>query len=184
MKSNIRIIAGKWRSRKVSFLAKDQLRPTPDRVRETLFNWLAPYLVDAVCLDLYAGSGVLGFEALSRGAKSVTAIERDEDNIAVIEENAVALAAEGYSVVHADCLQWLQETSVPADILFVDPPYKKNLLAQTFAALEENHWVKTGSVIYFELDTPLDADLLPNNWKICKESKAGKVRYYLAKKEV
>ncbi len=183
MKSNIRIIAGKWRSRKVSFLAKDQLRPTPDRVRETLFNWLAPYLVGATCIDLYAGSGVLGLEALSRGAKSVHAVEYEHDNVAALEESSRELGAEGYVVEQADCLQWLQQKGWSADIIFADPPYKKNLLSKTFVALEEHCWVKQGSLVYFELDNAIKENLLPATWKIYKKSKAGKVLFYLAKKE-
>lgn len=182
MKSSIRIIGGKWRSRKVSFITKESLRPSPDRVRETVFNWLAPYIVDSVCLDLYAGSGVLGLEALSRGAKSVTAVDQDRENIAEIEANADHLQAQDFTACNAECLQWLAQPRFTADIVFVDPPYQQNLLGKTFALLDSKGWLKPSSLIYFELDKPLAADLLPATWSIWRQSKAGKVIYFLAKK--
>ena len=181
--SNIRIIGGKWRSRKVSFETKDTLRPTPDRVRETLFNWLAPYIAGASCLDLYAGSGVLGFEALSRGAKSVITLEADRDNVKCIEQNQKTLQADNMSVLNKNVLDWLTRSYVAVDIVFADPPYKDNLLAQTFQLLEQHNWVKVNSFIYFEQDEPLDPNMLPVTWALWRSSKAGKVYYYLAIKE-
>jgi len=181
--SSIRIIGGKWRSRKVSFLTKEDLRPTPDRVRETLFNWLAPSIVDSVCLDLYAGSGVLGFEALSRGAKTVVAVEKDRDNVQQLYSNAETLDTNAIDIYNKDCLKWLEEESFAADIIFVDPPYKSDLLNKTFDHLEKNNWIKPKSLVYFESDINLEDKNLPANWNIIKRSKAGQVFYYLAERD-
>lgn len=181
--SNIRIIGGKWRSRKVSFETKDGLRPTPDRVRETLFNWLTPYIVDATCLDLYAGSGVLGFEALSRGAAAVFTVEHDRENTLRIEQHKKLLQAEGMSILHKSVSDLLTKNLLVADIVFVDPPYKLNLLLPTFELLERYHWVQANSLIYFEQDYPIDPSTLPESWALWRQSKAGNVYYYLAIKE-
>ncbi len=181
--SSIRIIGGKWRSRKVGFITKESLRPTPDRVRETLFNWLAPHILGATCLDLYAGSAVLGFEALSRGAKSVIAIEKDRQNYQQILQNSATLQADGLEAINKDVLDWLQEPKFVADLVFVDPPYKQDILFTTLDLLEANTWVGINSLIYFEQDKPLEQALLPANWSVWRESKAGKVFYYLAVKE-
>ena len=181
--SNIRIIGGKWRSRKVSFDSKDSLRPTPDRVRETLFNWLAPHIVEAVCLDLYAGSSVLGFEALSRGAKQVFAVENDPDNVKQIKKNLALLDANELQVVQKNVVEWLQGKPTVADIVFVDPPYKLQLLEPTLNLLENNGWLHPESFIYFEDDKPVPPAALPATWTIWRENKAGNVYYYLAQKE-
>jgi 16S rRNA (guanine966-N2)-methyltransferase len=181
--SSIRIIGGKWRSRKVSFITKDALRPTPDRVRETLFNWLAPYIHGAVCLDLYAGSGVLGLEALSRGAQSVVALENDRDNYQKILQAKEILQADTLEVLHKNVLDWLQTPKFTADIIFVDPPYKQEILIQTLQLLEANNWVSPDGMIYFEQDKPLELSELPANWTLWRNSKASKVYYFLAMKE-
>lgn len=181
--SSIRIIGGKWRSRKVSFKTKDTLRPTPDRVRETLFNWLAPFMPGAICLDLYAGSGVLGFEAISRGAKRVITVEKDTENSKQIEVNKENLSASEMQIINKDVANWLQTTPTPADIVFVDPPYKLQLLPATLSLLEERGWLQPASFIYFEMDTPYDEETLPKAWVIWRKAKAGNVYYYLARKE-
>jgi 16S rRNA (guanine966-N2)-methyltransferase len=181
--SNIRIIGGKWRSRKVSFATNGSLRPTPDRVRETLFNWLTPYIVGANCLDLYAGSGVLGFEALSRGAKKVIAVEQDAASVDHINANKQKLEASGFSVYGRNVLDYLQQDPQPMEIVFIDPPYKLNLLAPTWQALDNFGWVHKGSLVYFEDAKAIDPATMPDNWQIWRESKAGNVFYYLAVKD-
>lgn len=181
--SNIRIIGGKWRGRKVSFETKDTLRPTPDRVRETLFNWLSPRIAGADCLDLYAGSGVLSLESLSRGANSVIAIEADRANVARIEQNQKIMQADNLSVLNKNVLDWLTREHKRFDIVFADPPYKENLLHQTLQLLEDHNWLKVNSLIYFEQDIPLDPKMLPATWSLWRESRAGNVYYYLAIKE-
>lgn len=181
--SSIRIIAGKWRSRKVSFMTKDELRPTPDRVRETLFNWLAPYIVGARCLDLFAGSGVLGFEALSRGAASVVSLESDRDCCEQITHNKEVLQADNMEILNKNALDWLQIPKFAADIVFVDPPYKQQILFKVLQLLEDNNWIAPQGLVYFEQDVPLNPTQLPAAWSIWRESKAGKVYYFLALKE-
>lgn len=181
--SSIRIIGGKWRSRKVSFKTQDMLRPTPDRVRETIFNWLAPFLSSSVCMDLFAGSGVLGFEALSRGAKQVFVVERDRESAESIKHNRGVLEAYDMQIVNRDVLDWLQGPAFHNDIVFVDPPYKLNLLDQIFALLDNNAWISKDSLIYFEQASPYAADALPRDWEIWRESKAGNVYFYLARKK-
>ncbi len=181
--SSIRIIGGKWRGRKVSFKTKDMLRPTPDRVRETLFNWLAPHIGEATCLDLYAGSGVLGLEALSRGAAHVLAVESDRENAQQIELNKDTLGAHELLVINKSVLDWLQGAPKVADIVFVDPPYKLQLLAGTFKMLEDQGWINPSGFIYFELEQPFEEALLPAAWSIWRKSKAGNVFFYLARKQ-
>lgn len=182
-KSSIRVIGGKWRSRKITFESKDTLRPTPDRVRETLFNWLAPHIIDTVCLDLYAGSGVLGFEALSRGASKVFAVDNDRANIENVDKNKTVLQATELMAINKNVVDWLQGKPILADIVFVDPPYKLKLLHETLNLLETNGWIHANSFIYFEQDEPLDPNILPANWSLWRQSKAGMVYYYLAFKE-
>jgi 16S rRNA (guanine966-N2)-methyltransferase len=179
-RQTVRIIAGHWRGRKISFHDYDNaIRPTPDRVRETLFNWLAPYIVDANCLDLYAGSGVLGLEALSRGAANVIAVEQQrkicQDILAVKELLHATL-----TVVQADVAAWLTNNGRPFDIIFLDPPYNQNVLPNCLQLLHNNHWVKNGSLIYYENNSAILADSLPQHWHVLKEDKAGQVYYYLA----
>ncbi len=181
--SSIRIIGGKWRSRKVSFKTKDVLRPTPDRVRETLFNWLAPYIVDATCLDLYAGSGVLGFEALSRGAKEVIAVEVYNANMVQIEQNKELLNASNIMVLNKDVLAWLQGRPMTVDIVFIDPPYNLDLLPTTFKLLDQQDWIKPDGFIYFEDQKPISEEDLPGTWSIWRQAKAGNIHYYLARKQ-
>lgn len=184
MKRNrIRIIGGKWRSRLVHFSNTEELRPTPDRVRETLFNWLAPYIVDARCLDLYSGTGVLCLEALSRGAALAVSVEKNHDNIKALQENAKVFAAENLQIIEADVLTWLKAShSNPFDIVFVDPPYRANSLPQCFELLEKHLWVKPGSFIYFEYNHPINPTDIPKTWELLKQKKAGVVHYHLTQK--
>jgi 16S rRNA (guanine966-N2)-methyltransferase len=178
--SSIRIIGGKWRSRKVSFMTKEGLRPTPDRVRETLFNWLAPYIVDAKCLDLFAGSGVLSFEALSRGAASAVALENDSECCKQILNNKEILQAHHLEVLNKNSLDWLQTPRFHADIIFVDPPYKQQILFEVLDLIAANKWIAPQGLVYFEQDKPVSVEQLPEHWSIWRSSKAGKVYFYLA----
>lgn len=182
-KSSIRIIGGKWRSRKVHFNSDGQLRPTPDRVRETLFNWLQNDIVNSKCLDLYAGSGVLGLESLSRGASSVLAVELTMSSCNSIQANVELLEAQNYEVINSDVLAYLGNQGISCDIVFVDPPYNGNLLAPTFKLLESNNWLRSGSYIYFECGSPIDNLQLPKSWELYRNKKAGNVYYNLLVKE-
>ncbi len=183
MKRNeIRIIGGKYRGRKIFFPNNPELRPTPSRIRETLFNWLTPYIVNARCLDLFAGSGILGFEALSRGAIFSVFVEKDLKTVAILRENAKLLNADAIEIVKEDVCSWLKQSVTPFDIVFLDPPYQAKLLPNCFALLEERGWLHAQSFIYFESNIPIEHVILPGSWQLLKEKKAGQVYYYLARR--
>lgn len=180
--NQIRIIGGKWRSRKITFPNTLDLRPTPDRVRETLFNWLTPYLEGARCLDLFAGSGALGLEALSRDALEVVAIENNREALQALNDNIRHLKADRITTIMSDALTWLETNSTPFDIIFLDPPYQSHALRSVFSLLEANNWLQESSLIYFESHTPFKLDDLPQTWHLLRDKKAGRVYYYLAQK--
>jgi 16S rRNA (guanine966-N2)-methyltransferase len=173
----LRIIAGQWRGRRWRFVAAEGVRPTPDRVRETLFNWLAPRIGGARCLDLFAGSGALGLEALSRGAARVCFVD---SNRAVIEALRGLLSewrSENTELQVADALSWLKSPpTAPYDIVFVDPPFAAGLVAQVLDALRANRWLAPQALLY--LEQPASAPL-PSDWPVHRAGRAGAVGYYL-----
>ncbi len=171
----VRIIGGQWRSRQLPVAAVPGLRPTPDRVRETLFNWLQPVLPGARCLDLYAGTGVLGLEAASRGAQSVYLVERDPVALTALNNSVSMLAADRVRVVAHDVLSWLMGEASPFDVVFVDPPYDQALAEPTCAALAAA-WLAPGARIYLETDSEAGDARLPNHWQLLHETSAGQVR--------
>ena len=173
-RNRVRIIGGKWRSRVVRFPAAAQLRPTPDRVRETLFNWLGQRLDGLACLDLFAGSGALGFEALSRGAGRVVMVERDRGVAASLRENARLLEASGLEVVNAEALAWLARGHERFDLAFVDPPYASRLALEALAALPGH--LAEGARVYVESAEPLAPG---PRWRELRQDRAGAVRYWL-----
>jgi len=182
--NQLRIIGGEWRGRKLPFPDIEGLRPTTDRIRETLFNWLQPELHAAHCLDLFAGSGALGFECLSRGAQSVTLLDSNQQAAAQLEANRQQLkATEHCTVLQVDALSWLA-TSQPSqmDIAFVDPPYQLELLAPSLQALEESNCLADQALIYFEHDRKQPAPALPDNWSIHRTKAAGAVVFNLARR--
>lgn len=179
MTGKIRIISGQWRRRLLRVPPVDGLRPTPDRVRETLFNWLAHTMQGARCLDLYAGSGALGFEAASRGAAKVLLVEKDETAVACLRAAASELGAEQLDVVHADVRHWLQGRATPFDIVFVDPPYGSENLSELCALLEAKSWLAPGALVYLETASP-ESPSLPAGWQYLRRQRAGQVRYHLA----
>ncbi|HEX4333506.1 MAG TPA: 16S rRNA (guanine(966)-N(2))-methyltransferase RsmD [Usitatibacter sp.] len=173
-KSNrVRIIGGRWRSRIIRFPPAAQLRPTPDRVRETLFNWLGQRLDGLACLDLFAGSGALGFEALSRGAARVVMVENDRAVAAALRESAKLLEADA-EVIAADAMAWLSSPGERFDVAFVDPPYASALAGPAMRALGPR--LTGGARVYVESDRPLEA---PTGWQPMREDRAGAVRYAL-----
>ena len=179
----LRIIGGQWRGRKLTFAPLEGLRPTPDRVRETLFNWLGPRLPGARCLDLFAGSGALGLEALSRGAGEVVFVERHPTVVRQLQDNLILLGGSGGRVVHDDALAWLERQSPLAyDIVLLDPPFALGLLSQVCSRLENRGWLAPRARIYLESD-PAAQVTLPDNWTILREKRAGQVRYRLAVRE-
>ena len=154
------------------------LRPTPDRVRETLFNWLQPVINGAHCLDLFAGTGVLGLEALSRGADSVVLVERDIQLARQLEKNIQWLQANAARLVTIDALQWLQTNHEPFDIVFLDPPFRQDLVFETCKLLIASGAISPGSLVYIESEPSLP---LPDELEVIKQGKAGKVQFILAR---
>jgi 16S rRNA (guanine966-N2)-methyltransferase len=173
-RNRVRIIAGKWRSRIVKFPAAAELRPTPDRVRETLFNWLGQRLDGLACLDLFAGSGALGFEAASRGAAHVVMVERDRAVAAALRDSARTLQAEGVEVVESDGIAYLARARGPFDVAFLDPPYASGLVERALALLPPS--LKPGARVYVESPAPVAAG---GPWRALREDRAGAVRYAL-----
>jgi 16S rRNA (guanine966-N2)-methyltransferase len=176
----VRIIGGRWRGRRIAVPPGTDLRPTPDRVRETLFNWLAPGIVGSRCLDLFAGTGVLGLEAASRGAGEVVLVENDREAAARLRELARALAPSVARVVEADALAWLGGPAQPFDIVFLDPPFGAGLLDSAARALESGGWLAAGARIYLELPAVQGAPPMPAGWTLHKSGRAGAVGYHLA----
>lgn len=177
----IRIIGGRWRSRKLPVPVSEGLRPTPDRVRETLFNWLAPYLPGARCLDLFAGTGALCLEALSRGAGPVVMVEQSPTVAEGLRRNLTTLGAQDAEVVCADALLFLGGTPRTFDIVFLDPPFKSDLIARCSALLEPRGWVRPGALVYVEAPRHLDPPPLPGHWQLVRSKRAGEVGYHLAR---
>src|SRR5579859_7307003 len=151
-RNEFRIIAGVWRRRKLKFPPLPGIRPSPDRVRETLFNWLMDHVAGARCLDLFAGSGALGLEALSRGALQVTFVERDAIAVRELRARLAEWQATGGQVEHDDALRFLARPAQPFDIVFLDPPFASTLVAEAARALEERHWLTPSTLIYVEAD--------------------------------
>ncbi len=179
--NTLRIIGGAWRGRKLHFPDVDGLRPTPDRVRETLFNWLQPLIVGARCLDLFAGSGALGFEALSRGAASVVLVERDATAVQQLRENLALLKTTAAQVLQRDTLEFLNggcDATAAFDIVFLDPPFQKNLLDPCCAALEQHGWLTPHARVYLETERSLSLRL-PTSFTITRDKTAGQVAYRL-----
>jgi 16S rRNA (guanine966-N2)-methyltransferase len=177
--NQVRIIAGTWRGRRLSFTPLPGLRPTPDRVRETLFNWLAPVIHDARCLDLCAGSGALGLEAASRGATQVVLIDNDPQVVASLERQRGILGAHQVRVVRADVLQWLAGPASPFDIVFLDPPFRRQMLFPCIRELENRGWLSDKARVYIEAEKGLVPEL-PENWELLRSKAAGQVGYHLA----
>ncbi len=178
----VRIIAGQLRHRRLNFPALPGLRPTPDRVRETLFNWLAPYLPGARCLDLFAGSGALGIEAASRGATAVVLVEQAAAAVSALRRNVELLQVAQAQVVATDALAYLAGVPTAFDIVFVDPPYASELLQPCLEALATRPWLASGALVYIEAASE-QAWSLPADWTLLRSKRAGQVGYHLAQKQ-
>lgn len=181
--NTLRIIGGEWRSRRIRFPGLTGLRPTPDRVRETLFNWLAPEVAGSRCLDLFAGSGALGLEALSRGAASVTFVEREREAADRLRETVNQLAPGRATVLHADALAWLGGEAQAFDIVFVDPPFDSGLLPVAVRALASGGWLAPEARIYLEGPAWAGPPELPDGWILHRSGRAGAVGYHLARRQ-
>lgn len=179
---SLRIIGGHWRSRILHFPDRPGLRPTPDRVRETLFNWLQADVPGSVCLDLFAGSGALGLEAASRGAREVLMLEQDKAAAQALLQNISTLSAVQAKVVQRDTMAFLQAGRAPDapafDLVFVDPPYQSGLLTPCCALLEQGGWLADNAKIYLECEAASEP-VVPAGWQLLKQKRAGQVAYYL-----
>lgn len=176
----LRIIGGKWRSREISFPVLPELRPTQDRIRETIFNWLAPYVEGAVCLDLFAGSGALGFEALSRGAAKVVFIDHKKQLIHFLQNTAKTLDAQ-----NADIILGTFPDNMPVfrrfqfNIVFIDPPFAHGLVMTSVEWLEKKGYLKDDAFIYIEIEKGLSPLPVPNNWELFKHHKTQTLEYMI-----
>ena len=176
--NTVRIIGGLWRSRLIEFPDAADLRPTPDRVRETLFNWLGRDLTGMVCLDLFAGSGALGFEALSRGAASVIMVEKNPAVLRALRDNAQKLGATGLTVVRGDALEFVRGARSRFDVVFVDPPYRLGMQVAALGLLRR--LLAEGGRVYLEGDSVFEA---PRGWAIFRRARAGNVHFHLLARE-
>ncbi len=192
--NSVRIIGGTWRSRRVNFAIDAGIRPTPDRVRETLFNWLRNEVPGARCLDLFAGSGVLGLEALSRGARHATFVEKSATAAQLIRDCLKTFGGTG-AVIETDAARWLglappasaqpQDPAGlragPFDLVFLDPPFAQDWLPRILASLHAGAWVAPGGLVYLECERGSGAPALPLGWDMLKSKSAGEVGYHLAR---
>jgi len=177
MKNNVlRIIGGEWRSRKLPFPDVPGLRPTPDRVRETLFNWLQMKVPGARCLDLFAGSGALGLEALSRGAGEVVMVEKHAAAANALRANIALLRAERAVLLHDDAFRYLQRESGAFDLIFLDPPFRQNLLEPLLETITAKALLAAGGMIYLEQEAEASADFSRFNLQAHRAGKAGQVQ--------
>ena len=178
----LRIVAGNWRSRVLDVADVEGLRPTPERVRETLFNWLEPYIAGARCLDLFAGTGALGFEALSRGAARSVFVERSTTAARMLRRNAALLEADGAEIVTADSYQRLKAAwDESFDIVFLDPPFADARMAELCRLLEQSGVLTPKALVYIEEARDEPPATLPAHWAVQKQKTAGNVRFSLAR---
>lgn len=179
-KSEFRIIAGSWRRRRFRFPDLPGIRPSPDRVRETLFNWLMHRISGARCLDLFAGSGALGLEALSRGAAQVVFVDQERHTVDALRGHLQALHAGNAQVLQTEALAFLQGPSQAFDVVFLDPPYSSELLMRSFDALVKHGWLTAQSLVYLEYPEAA-APALPATWELFRKGRAGRVGFALAR---
>lgn len=184
--NQLRIIGGDWKGRKLRFPDAPNLRPTPDRVRETIFNWLAPMIHGAHCLDLFAGSGALGLEALSRGAAFTTFVDSHKKVTQALQSHLDLLEAnDKANVFSIDGVKFLNHEKFKIteakkyDLVFLDPPYHLDFMQKVVPLLEENNWLNENAMLYLEIEKSQSLPELPTNWKQIKEKTAGEVNYFL-----
>jgi len=193
--NTLRIIGGRWRGRKVSFADVPGLRPTPDRVRETLFNWLQTNISGARCMDLFSGSGALGLEALSRGAEFCLFIDSHSKAVSQIQENLTLLQPDinsgtgtppirkqHHNVLATNTLSYLTQNRFAEqyDLVFVDPPFAMDCITTCCQFLENHQWLSPNAIIYLESPHALDTQHLPDKWQLYRHKRAGNVHYHLA----
>jgi len=177
--SELRIISGQWRGRKLRFPAEQHLRPTTDRIRETLFNWLSPIIHGCSCLDLYAGSGALGFEALSRGAANSHFVETNRSACKALEANRDQLQTKHGVIHHQSATNFLTNNQLDFDIIFIDPPFAYQDLGDVIELIANQQAIKPGGMVYIEQPSDRPAPKIPANWSLHREKQAGQVCYRL-----
>jgi 16S rRNA (guanine966-N2)-methyltransferase len=181
-RNELRIIGGKWRGRRIRFPSVEGIRPTPDRVRETLFNWLQHVIAGSRCLDLFAGSGALGLEALSRGAGQVVFVDRERAVIEQLRQTLKVLGATGAQLLALDAQHYLDGDAQPFDVVFLDPPFTAEYLPEICATLESRGWLSARAHIYIEQPSHAGSPALPAGWNLLKSGHAGEVGYHLAQR--
>ena len=174
-RNRFRIIGGQWRSRVLSFPPVPGLRPTPDRIRETVFNWLSMQIPGARCLDLFCGSGALGLEALSRGASSVVFVDQSEPALASIREHLALLGSDSGRCERGNARQFLSRSASKMDVVFADPPFDQEWAAELCTLLYEGEWLAPGARVYLETSASRGEPELPPGWRLLRSSRAGDV---------
>jgi 16S rRNA (guanine966-N2)-methyltransferase len=182
-RNQVRIIGGEWRGRKLHFPQSPAIRPTPDRVRETVFNWLQSHVAGLRCLVLFAGSGALGFEALSRGAREVVFVETDPDAIRHVAQMLQTLKCDRGKAVAMDAFGYLAQAPEPFDLVFLDPPFADRALPRLCSLLETRGWLQPGAHVYLEDSAASGAPELPAGWTLLRSKRAGEVGYHLARRQ-
>ena len=176
----VRIIGGDHRGRRLKFPDLPGLRPTGDRIRETLFNWLQPLIPGSACLDLFAGSGALGLEAASRGAGLVVLLERASEAVRQLRANVEMLGSASVRIEQGSALQWLERPAVNSfDLVFLDPPFDQDIVSDVCRLLVRYRWLKPGAHIYLEMDAERPVPELPETWELLRRKRAGQVIYSL-----
>lgn len=179
MSQKVKIIGGQWRGRNLPFPDVAGLRPTPARVRETLFNWLQYDVMASRCLDLYAGSGALGMEAASRGAKQVVQVDNNAQVCRQLKANIELVVTRQVKIVQQDVFRYLAGDAETFNLVFLDPPFAQGLAVQVANWLEDKLWLTSHAKIYIEVESKLELKGLPENWEMLKHKIAGEVGYYL-----
>lgn len=176
----LRIISGKWKSRKINFSGStEQLRPTSDRTKENLFNWIQYEIQNSRCLDLFSGSGNLGIESLSRGANSCTFIEKDKRAYQKIKKNLDILEANNVSVYNIDAFNYIKKNKMTYDFIFLDPPFGKNIISKILNQLQLNKIISVRTKVYIEVEKNFNIEPIKKNWKIIKYKTTSEVQYAL-----
>ncbi|MDW3096047.1 MAG: 16S rRNA (guanine(966)-N(2))-methyltransferase RsmD [Gammaproteobacteria bacterium] len=171
----VKVIAGRWRGTTLPVVLRDDVRPTPSRVRETLFNWLQARIEGSHCLDLFTGSGALGFEAVSRGAAHATLVDNDQKIVSLLSQQVEKLDAQEISLTCANALAYLQNCSAQFDIIFLDPPFAKYNPEELLQMIIGSECVKKGGLIYLEASPEKFPQTLPDKWQWKRQLKAGQV---------
>ena len=180
-KGKLRIIGGQWKSRTIQFVGPSSLRPTPDSVRETLFNWLMPVIESSNCLDLFSGSGALGFEAASRGAFRADLVENNQTACRQLIKSRNELTAQQVYVHCDDVLNYLSTTTNTFDIVFIDPPFDQNIITQVAKAIQQSGILKPESLIYIEQSKENEAPIVPSQWSLYRQKANGRIMSRLYK---